>query len=118
MEKIYHFTTTEALQCILKEDMLRRSIPESLCPWRRVCLTDSVNLHRYMPKVDVRLDLDFKLLELDGYILVPMNYSEHHGQYAYEHEIYCESDIRELHRYVIGIFDVYEEEYIPLSKII
>lgn len=112
---LYHFTTEENLSSILNENIIRASVAETFLDWSRVSMTVEDRLDRFMPKLEIRIKLNQELMKQDGIILTPMDYDQHFGQYSREKEIYCETDIINVKRYIEEIFDLYEEEILEIG---
>lgn len=90
---LYHRTTKALLEKILVENTLSSSNRKVWFQNPRVSFSKLANLYRYGDL----LSQDYELREVD--------YSKEFSQYAEEEEVYVESDIRAITKYLLDIVE-------------
>lgn len=98
---LYHRTTKALLEKILVENTLSSSNRKVWFQNPRVSFSKLANLYRYG---EMCLIFDGDLLSQD-YELREVDYSKEFSQYAEEEEVYVESDIREITKYLLDIVE-------------
>lgn len=98
---LYHRTTKALLEKILVENTLSSSNRKVWFQNPRVSFSKLANLYRYG---EMCLIFDGDLLSQD-YELREVDYSKEFSQYAEEEEVYVESDIRAITKYLLDIVE-------------